>query len=217
MRFGSVLSIFCSAMLFGSADKKLPLEQSSNELVEIAATLLLDKDDVRKEVGAELSGIVVVRVRVRPLSEKPVRIDRDDFALLSTNDGQRSMPYAPSQIAGNSTLVVGSQGTRGSLSGANNGPIWGGLGGRGSRMPGNGGGGGVTSDPESAKATVQSDGKTGESPLLKSLKEKVLQETEVTEPVSGLLYFQMDGKVKAKDLELYYKTPSGKIALRFKP
>jgi hypothetical protein len=217
MRLRRVFPVFCAGLMFASADKKLPLEQSSNELVEISASLLLDKDEVRKEVGAELNGIVVVRVRVRPLSDKPVRIDRDDFALLSTNDGQRSMPYAPSQIAGNSTLVVGSQGTRGSLSGANNGPIWGGLGGRGSRMPGNGGGGGVTSDPASATSTVQSDGKTAESPLLKSLKEKVLQETEVTEPVSGLLYFQMEGKVKAKDLEMYYKTPSGKLALRFKP
>lgn len=217
MRFGPVFPLLCAGLLFGSADKKLPLEQSSNELVEIAASLLLDKDEVRKEVGAELNGVVVVRVRVRPLSDKPVRIDRDDFALLSTNDGQRSMPYAPSQIAGNSTLVVSSQGTRGSLSGANNGPIWGGLGGRGSRMPGNGGGAGVTSDPASAKATVQSDGKTEESPLLKSLKDKILPETEVTEPVSGLLYFQIDGKVKAKDLELYYKTPAGRIALRFKP
>lgn len=205
-----------ASLAFASADKKLPLEQTSNEWVEISASLLLDKDQVRQELGAELTGIVVVRVKVRPLSEKPVKIDREDFALLSTNDGQRSTPYAPSQIAGGSTLVVGSQGTRGSMVGGGNGPVWGGLGGRGSRLPGNGGGGGVVSDPASATSTVKTDDKP-ESPLLKSLKEKVLPEKEVTEPISGLLYFQIEGKVKAKDLELYYKTPSGKIALRFRP
>ncbi len=216
MRFTIIPGLVLAGLAFASADKKLPLEQSSNEWVEISATLLLDKDQVRQELGSELAGIVVVRVKVRPLSEKPVKIDRDDFALLCTNDGQRSTPYAPSQIAGNSTLVVGSQGTRGSMAGGSNGPIWGGLGGRGARMPGNGGGGGVVSDPASATSTVKVDEKP-ESPLLKSLKEKILPEKEVTEPISGLLYFQMEGKIKAKDLELYYKTPAGKIALRFRP
>lgn len=128
MRFGVGAGLALALVAFAAADKKLPLEQSSNELVEISATLL-DKDQVRQEVGADLAGMVVVRVRVRPLSEKAVKIDRDDFTLLSTNDGQHTTPYAPSQIAGNSTLVVTPEGTRGSMAGRSNGPIWGGLGG----------------------------------------------------------------------------------------
>lgn len=196
-----------AAPAFAAADKKLPLEQSSNDLVEISASYL-DKDQVQQELHSNLDGIVVVRVRVRPLSEKPVKIDRDDFTLLETYDGQRSTPYAPSQIAGSSTLVVTPEGTRGSLSGGR--PTWG-LGGIGM----GGGGVGVTSGPSKTTTTVKNDDK--ENPLLKVLKEKVLPEKEVTDPISGLLFFQIDGKVKAKDLELYYKTPSGKLALRFHP
>jgi hypothetical protein len=32
-----------------------------------------------------------------------------------------------------------------------------------------------------------------------------------------LLFFQIVGKVKAKDLELHYKGPAGPMALRFRP
>jgi hypothetical protein len=206
-----------------AADKKLPIETTSNELVEITANALIDTDQIRQELGSTLSGgIIVVRVRVRPLSEKPVKIDRDDFVLLSDKDGQRSTPYAPSQIAGNSTLVVTQTGTRGSMAGAGNGPIWGGIpgtSGRPQRMPGNGGsvGGGPGAEGP-LEAKVETGAKSDkENPLLAVLKEKVLPEKEVTDPVTGLLYFQIEGKVKPKDLELYYKTPAGKLALRFRP
>jgi len=217
MRFTAVLFLLCVPLAFGSADKKLPLEQSSNELIEIQASVL-DKEQVRHELGTDLEGIVVVRMKVRPLSEKAFKIDRDDIFLLQTYDGQRSTPYAPSQIAGNSTLVVGSQGTRGSMTGGRNGPAWGGIGGRPSQLPGNSGGmGSTTVNTTEATATVKNGDKREESPLLKALKEKVLPEKEVTDPVEGLLYFQVEGKWKVKDLELYYKTPGGKLALRFRP
>ena len=117
-----------------------------------------------------------------------------------------SVPYAPSQIAGNSSLVVTTQGAHGGVGR----PTWGiGLGGIGT--------GTGTTTPTEAKVTVQDSDKREESPLLKTLKEKVLPEKEISEPIEGLLYFQIDGKVKAKDLELYYKTPGGKLAMRFRP
>jgi hypothetical protein len=56
-----------------------------------------------------------------------------------------------------------------------------------------------------------------ENPLLAALNAKILPEKEITETTSGLLFFQMVGKLKPKDLELHYKGPSGKMALRFKP
>jgi hypothetical protein len=224
MRLSIVCVSIVSFSLALAADKKLPIETSSNELVEITANALIDADQIRQELGSNLSaGIIVVRVHVRPLSDKPVKIDRDDFVLLSDKDGQRSTPYAPSQIAGNSTLMVTQTGTRGSMaSGQGNGPIWGGIpgtGGRAQRLPGNGGSAGngpAVAGPLEAK--VETGAKSDkENPLLAVLKEKVLPEKEVTEPVTGLLYFQIEGKVKPKDLELYYKTPAGKLALRFRP
>src|SRR5260370_5729284 len=124
--------------------KKLPIEQTSNELIAISATALVEKDQIRQELGSDLGGdIVVVRITVRPVSDKPIQVSRDDFILVSDKDGQRSQPYAPSQIAGDSTLVVTPQGTRnGGLGSNNNGPIWGGIPGTGGsprRLPGNGG------------------------------------------------------------------------------
>jgi hypothetical protein len=55
------------------------------------------------------------------------------------------------------------------------------------------------------------------NPLLAVLTAKILPEKEITDTISGLLYFQMVGKLKPKDLELHYKGPAGKLALRFKP
>ncbi len=208
MRFArsAWLGLMGIGLLWASADKKLPIEESSNEYVDIRAALILDKDQIHQELGADLpQGIVLVKVTVRPMGDKAWRIDRDDFFLLDGNLGERAVPYAPSQIAGNSSLIVTQQGARNGR-----GPTFGvGLGGIGM--------GGSGSSPGETKVTVQNSDKTEESPLLKALKEKVLLEREISDPVSGLLYFQMDGKIKAKDLEMYYKTPGGRLALRFRP
>ena len=113
---------------------------NSNELVEIDANVFIDRDQIKHELGADPGpGIVIVKVRVRPLTDKPYRIDRDDFFLLSDKDGQRSNPYAPSQIAGSATLVLRPVQTQ-TIGIQNNGPVWGGVGGgMPARLPGNGG------------------------------------------------------------------------------
>lgn len=202
-----------------AADKKLPIEMNSNELVEIDANVFIDRDQIKHELGADPGpGIVIVKVRVRPLTDKPYRIDRDDFFLLSDKDGQRSNPYAPSQIAGSATLVLRPVQTQ-TIGIQNNGPVWGGVGGgMPARLPGNGGQAGTgPSTTSGVEATAQADGKSKENPLLAVLKEKVLPEKDITEPVTGYLYFGMDGKLKPKDLELYYKTAGGRMGLRFRP
>jgi len=73
-------------------------------------------------------------------------------------------------------------------------------------------GGATTTDTK--VETVHSD---KPNPLLAVLKDKVLPEKEINEPISGLLYFQMPGKFKPKDLEFHYKGPAGQLALRFHP
>ena len=211
LRAGFVLLIFLSVL--GAAEKKLPIEQTSNDVIEISATALIDKDQIQQEVGSDLGGdIVVLRVQVRPVSDKPVKVSLDDFLLVSSKDGQRSKPYAPSQIAGNTTLVVTPQGARnGGFMGASPGGLsMGGLRiGRGKESP-------ETKAPPS-EAKVETNPADKPNPLLQTLKDKVLPEKEINEPIAGLLYFQMVGKLKPKDLELHYRGPAGQLALRFRP
>lgn len=218
------LALVTVSALVASADKKLPIEKTSNEFVEIAGTLV-DKDEIVKDFGSDLGGnIVVVRVTVRPLSDKPVKIDYDDFFLLDCDNGQRSAPYEASQIAGSSVLVVTPAGARrGGMLGDPGGPIWGGIPGTMGgprRMPGNGGGVGNTAGETENDAKVESGSNNSNAkpnPVLDALKAKILPQKEVTDPITGLLYFQIEGKkIKPKDLELHYKTPSGRIAMRFR-
>ncbi len=212
-RTGFVIPILISAL--GAAEKKLPIEQTSNDLIEISATSIIDKDQLRQELGSDLGGdIVVIRVNVRPVSDKPIKVSLDDFLLVSGKDGQRSQPYAPSQIAGDAALVLTPQGTRNAGIAGNKTPKWsGGMGPFG--FPGAGvGTTGGTSGIDTKVETTHSD---KPNPLLAVLRDKILPEKEITEPISGLLYFQMIGKLKSKDLELHYKGPAGQMALRFRP
>jgi hypothetical protein len=208
LRTGLPFVIFLTAL--GAAEKKLPIEQTSNDMIEITATPIIDKDEIRQELGSDLGGdIVLVRVQIRPVSDKPVKINLDDFLLVSGKDGQRSQPFAPSQIAGDAALVLTPQGAKNGMGG--NRPKWSGIAGPFGMGTGSSG---TSSATDTKVESVHSD---KPNPLLAVLKEKVLQEKEITEPISGLLYFQMAGKIKPKDLELHYKGPAGQLALRFRP
>jgi hypothetical protein len=77
------------------------------------------------------------------------------------------------------------------------------------------GGGGGSGESGETRTTINSGAKDKVDPILDVLKEKILPEKETDAPVSGLLYFPME-KQKLKDLELIYKTPDGKLTLRFK-
>jgi len=207
----------CTCAVAGS-DERYPIGRSSNDFVEISANLLMDKDQIKQAVGTDITGsqlgdnIIVVRVTVRPLGDDPVKIWLDDFLMLSDKDGQRAAPFQPSQIAGAGAIVVkDSKDPNGkTTSTAQLGPIM------GVPFGGPGFGAGSSAHP-SADVEVKDADNTTESPLLVALRQKVLPEKAVTEPVTGLLFFEIDGKVKPKNLELLYKTPSGKLGLRFVP
>lgn len=211
----SFLTVLVVAAIFpplNAAEKKLPIEETSNELIDLSANALIDKDQIQQALGADPGpDIVVVRVTVRPVSDKPVQLSLDDFYLFSTKDGQRSEPYAPSQIAGSATLVVTPLGHNATE--VRKGPTWGGM------IGGIGGGAGAgnssAAPPTDSKVEVKRDEKP--NPLLQALQDKVLPEKEIKDSTSGLLYFQITGKVKPKDLELHYKGPAGRLALRFHP
>jgi hypothetical protein len=208
-----VLFCFSLAMLC-AADKKLPIDETSNELLAISVSALLDKDQVKQELGSDLGDdVVVVRLTARPVSDKPVQLSLDDFLLVSAKDGQRSEPYAPGQLAGSDSLAVTPNGMRRSGLGDHSRRPSIGLGGIGI------GGGGVGNSGATPTPDVKMEESRDEkdNPLLAAIRAKILPEKEISEPTSGLLFFQVVGKVKPKDLELHYKGPAGKMALRFKP
>ena len=96
-----------------------------------------------------------------------------------------------------------------------NGPIWGGIGGM--RQPGSNRGVGNSGASDSGVDTKVEGSKDSKdpNPLLEALKAKQLPEKESTEPVEGLLYFPIDGKIKPKDLAVIYKGPAGRLIMEF--
>ena len=212
-----LLWLAAAGLCFGQG-KKLPAGEYSNDDVQVKATLYAAKEEVNQLIGSDLGGgIVIVDIKVAPQLGGKLRVNRDDFMLRSDKDGQRSQPFAPSQIAGQGALVISSTSGRGMMMGEDRGPVWGGIGGgRPRRMGGDGGGIGNAPSEVSTTARVDSGAKDKPNPVLEVLKERVLPEKETSEPLSGLLYFPMEGKHKTKDLELHYKGPAGKFSLRFK-
>jgi hypothetical protein len=196
-----------------------PQGQGSDKAARVEATLHLDKTAIRAAAGEGMpEGVVVVDVTVTPAEGQRLTLNRDDFLLRSDRDGQRSTPYSPTQIAGSSVLVVSTNYAGARVMQDNNGPIWGGIGGgRPQRLGNDNPAIGNAASQESVVAKVDpSSGKDKESPLLAVLKAKILAENEISAPVSGQLYFLMDGKQKVKDIELIYKTPASKLSVRFK-
>jgi hypothetical protein len=217
---GSILFFVASGCATFAADEKIPTGRVTGETARLDATLISGKEAVAKAVGSDLGGsIVIIDLKLTPQGEKPIRISRDDFTLKSDNDGQRSQPFAPSQIAGRGALIVSSTASGSGHVDNRRGPIWGGAPGTSGmpgRLPGDGPtAGSATADVSDAKATIVEGNRMEENPLLATLKERILPEKETSEAVSGLLYFHMEGKHKPKHLQLWYQSPSGKLILRF--
>ena len=219
--FAVVLS---AGFALAAADLKGPIKgEGSDKFVRIEATAYLDKASIAQAVGGDLDqGIVVIEVKLTPAEGKKLSINRDDFLLRSDRSGERSTPYSPSQIAGPGVMRISSRsmGAGGGTQTQSNGPVWGGLGGgRPSRLPGMGGqgvGNGTASVTEAVAAVDEGSGQQKESPLLAKLKAQILEEKETGPPISGQLYFLMEGKQKPKDIELLYKTEAGRVSVRFK-
>lgn len=76
--------------------------------------------------------------------------------------------------------------------------------------------GSTTAGVGGVEAKVDDGGSQKDDPVLAVLKARVLPEKQTTEPVSGLLYFSIEGKHKPKDLTLQYKTPQGLLTLSFR-
>jgi len=209
-RYAFIAAILAYAAFAAPKPAPTPTTKASNSNVELTATLYVDKTSIEKLLGSDLGGYyVVIDVRVAPRNEEKFKLFRDDFQLRTDRDGERSKPFAPNQIAGRGALVVTRTYDGGGVAAENGGPSIG-LGGMG------GGGIGNASSSVTNSAKMDSAAKNKDNPLLGLLNEKVLHEGEVTEPVSGLLFFPLEPKQKAKDLELTYSGPGSRLMVRFR-
>ncbi|MBM3763316.1 MAG: hypothetical protein FJW36_24135 [Acidobacteria bacterium] len=200
-------------------EPKVGTGRGASDRMEILATVHANKEAVKQVLGDEMNGyIFVVEVTIKPRMEEGVKIDRDDFQLLTTDDGQRTKPFAPAQLTGTGGLIIKSQrGPSSGIMGQNNGPVWSGpVGGGPMQLPGNGGGiGNGTTQIETPNAEVN-DKKEKENPMKKVLEEKELPAGEIKTPTKGLLYFPIDGKHKPKNIVLLYRGLGGRIEVDFK-
>jgi hypothetical protein len=201
--------------------------QASDRRAAVEAVAYLDRQQMKAVLGQDPGeSIVLVQVTFTPAAGEKINLMRDDFLLRSDRDGQRSRPMEPSQIAGTSVMVVSSRGgTQGTGMSEERRVPWGvpGIPGgsptggppMGLPMPGQSPNvGSATADTSEASASIE-ERAVKKNPLLDALKAKILPEGELDKPVSGLLYFQMEGKLRPKDLELVYRKAPPRISLRF--
>ena len=200
--------IVLGPFILTAAEKKTPsMARGENQDLVLNVTLYDDPVLVKDLIGTDMGGhFIIAEVKVDPKYGKDIVIDRDDFQLRTTKDGEHTTPSAPSQIVASDAIVVAqSKGPSAASPGmVMPGPlvIRGGLAG----APAEGSG-----DSKAAADGTQKK----EDPLKKLLEEKILPEKKTDQPVSGLLYFPME-RQKRKDLELIYGGRENRITLRFK-
>jgi hypothetical protein len=205
MRHALVLTI--AAALAAQAGDLKPLPgQAGNDDIELVGSVIVAQDEIQQELGADLGkGYIVVRMKATPKTDHPLRIGPDDFTAISHKDGQRSQALEPTQIAGTGgALIVREASSGGSRTGTDIGIFGGAIG----TSPG------TTYSPLDSRIS-KGDPKAKDSPLLTALKAKVLPDKETKEPVEGLLYFPIEGKIKPKDLAVIYQGPAGKLVMEF--
>lgn len=202
-----VLVVVSAGACFAAKKVISPETSAGNEQVDIVATISLSEQEVTQKLGADPGkGIVLLQIRVIPKTDKPVDVSPDDFILLAHDDGERSRPFEPAEIAGSGALVVtNTNGGKVQKTGTSFG-----LGGM------MGGAGGSPGNPKVVALSSKMDEKQKGNPaLLAALKAKQLPEKQATEPVEGYLYFPLDGKHKLKNLAVLYRGSAGSLNLEF--
>jgi hypothetical protein len=178
----------CTALL--AADKRPPQGQVEDDTVSITATLV-SAEQLRQAVGSDFdNNYTVLDVSVSPKGGMPYVLTLDDFILRSESSGDHSGPFlSAGQIAGAGALAL-------------------------ERSYGNRSGPDEPRPLEGTKLQMKTDQKG--DPALEALKKKMLASKNITEPVSGLMFFPLSPKEKAKNLILSCKTPKGHLRLSFK-
>ena len=210
----------CSALALALAaapkpPSKVATAKGENKEVALTVTLYLDPADVERLVGDNLDKhFILAEVQFEPRGGKEVLIDRDDFVLRTDSNGAHTTPFAPSQIAGGSPIILREVDEGQAKAAASAGPF--GFPGR-KRTDANE----KSKDSKKGKAAESAKSETAVRPadkekaLEQALKDKELPQKKTSQPVSGLLYFGME-KQKMKDISVTYGPKDDLITLRFK-
>src|SRR3954468_4462273 len=105
--YGSVLFSLAVIASFGAKKVVSPNTSAGNEQVDVVATLYMTEEEVTQKLGMDPGkGIALLEVRMIPKTDQPVQMSPDDFILLAHDDGERSKPFDPAQLAGQGAMVV---------------------------------------------------------------------------------------------------------------
>ena len=204
--------LFCFFVLL--ADKKVsPLHGEGsvqNEKLEISATIMPNEQLNRTFDYDFEDHFTVIEVRVTP-KDGPIDLKLEDFTLRTDKDGEKSTPFAASQIAGAGALVINraKENNPRQPGSRNNLPHIPGLGRKKDKKteaaP-------PKPEPPAPKVLSEAEAKS----LKGKLAARILPEKNSADAVTGLLFFSLE-KQKVKDLELLYTTATNeKLRLRFK-
>ena len=101
------VALLLAATLCAGKPKTTGPFKNENQSVEISATLILDREQIKEMIGSDLDGhYILVNVTVTPKFGSQIDVHRDDFMLKTDKDGERTAPFVASQIAGKGALVV---------------------------------------------------------------------------------------------------------------
>src|SRR5437870_12649667 len=93
--------LFACSLAFAAPKKVTGTARGENQDLILNVTIYGDAESVKAVVGDDLGGhFIVAEVKVEPKYGKEIVLDRDDFALRTDRNGEKSKPMAPSQIAG---------------------------------------------------------------------------------------------------------------------
>src|SRR4051794_31464293 len=108
MRFRSIALPLLALLTLSAANKKnVATSKAENQDLILTVTLHIDPTDIKEIIGDDLGGhYIVADINIDPKFTKDIAVDYDDFSLRTDKDGERSRPYAPSQIAGSGALIV---------------------------------------------------------------------------------------------------------------
>lgn len=183
----AVVALFAAVWMAAAANP--PSGHAADESVEVSA-VFLDAAAVRQAAGSDFnSAYTVVEVTVTPKGGKTLDIEPDDFLMRIESNSDRSQPLAASEVLAVGGLVLHKEEQQ--VIGINRTET------------------GYNGVKEASAGTPVA------TEAINALKAKMIPAGKTSSAVTGLLFFPM-AKKKAKDLDLVYTSPLGKLHVSFR-